>query len=388
MKKLSLYLLLILFASCGKAIKKIFGSKTPHEAYAEVLDNKDLDRTPEGRAWLAAAAKALTQPQVISLPYKQSGYFAPDRPRALGLQFNAKSGQRLTFVLSKKGDRPLTLFADVYATTGNGTNHLLAADTAQNEFYFDVPENGSYTLRLQPQLRQNGSYQLSVAVGPSLLFPVSGTKAKAGSFWGDSRDGGVRRHEGIDIFAPKLTPVLAGADGVVTSVQEGGLGGKVVWQKVQGRSISLYYAHLDKQLVQPGQTVKAGDTLGLVGNTGNAKNTPAHLHFGVYGYNGPVDPWPYVNQQVRKGATPPERNLNAYLETTKVIKTAGGANLPAQTLLTPLAVNEEGFIAEAPDGTLVFTAFNGVKPYKSGKNVAGNGATGAGSSGANQQKTF
>jgi murein DD-endopeptidase MepM/ murein hydrolase activator NlpD len=44
----------------------------------------------------------------------------------------------------------------------------------------------------------------------------------------------------------------------------------------------LYYAHLDTQLVVPGQFVRAGEPIGTVGNTGNAITTPPHLHFGVY----------------------------------------------------------------------------------------------------------
>jgi murein DD-endopeptidase MepM/ murein hydrolase activator NlpD len=64
-----------------------------------------------------------------------------------------------------------------------------------------------------------GEYTLSVSVGPSLGFPVSGNKASIGSFWGDNRDGGKRSHEGVDIFAAKLTPAIAAADGVVTGVR-------------------------------------------------------------------------------------------------------------------------------------------------------------------------
>jgi murein DD-endopeptidase MepM/ murein hydrolase activator NlpD len=50
----------------------------------------------------------------------------------------------------------------------------------------------------------------------------------------------------------------------------------------QKRRHSYYFAHLDSQYVRAGQRVKQGDTLGTVGNTGNARFTPAHLHFGIY----------------------------------------------------------------------------------------------------------
>ena len=65
----------------------------------------------------------------------------------------------------------------------------------------------------------------------------------------------------MDIFAPKNTPAVAVADGVVTAVEEAGIGGKVVWLRLNNKKITLYYAHLDKQLVSTGQLVKKGDIL-------------------------------------------------------------------------------------------------------------------------------
>jgi len=64
------------------------------------------------------------------------------------------------------------------------------------------------------------------------------------------------------------------------------------------RNQSLYYAHLDSQLVVENQLVEAGDTLGTVGNTGNARNTRPHLHLGLYKRGqGAIDPRPYVAYQ-------------------------------------------------------------------------------------------
>ncbi len=56
-----------------------------------------------------------------------------------------------------------------------------------------------------------------------------------------------------------------------------------------------YYAHLDTQVVRRGQRVSVGDTLGFVGNTGNARTTPPHLHFGLYS-GGSFDPYPALKQ--------------------------------------------------------------------------------------------
>jgi hypothetical protein len=96
------------------------------------------------------------------------------------------------------------------------------------------------------------------------------------------------------MFAARRTPVVAAANGRVTRVSETPIGGKVVWVRVKDKDYTLYYAHLDSQLVNDGQTVRMGDTLGLMGNTGNARTTAPHLHFGVYTFSGPVDPLPFV----------------------------------------------------------------------------------------------
>jgi peptidoglycan LD-endopeptidase LytH len=372
MKYIAYLMLLVLMSgsSCSSTLHKLFGDQTPHEKYADQLGDKGLEKTPEGRAWLAASQKALEAPQPVSLPYRQRGYFRSDKSRALGLQFTAKQGERITFSLIKNGTTPLVIFADVFKPTQSTTAPLLSADTASTQFSFDADETGTYVLRLQPQLYQSGGYSLSVSVGPSLGFPVSGTKAKPESFWGDERDGGKRRHEGVDIFAPKLTPAVAAADGYITGVREGGLGGKCVWLRPDGKNIFLYYAHLDKQLVHEGQSVKKGDVVGLVGNTGNARYTPSHLHFGIYTYNGAVDPFPFVNRAVKTAPDVPAKDLTVSLKLIKAQKEPAGTLATANTILIPLAVTAKGYIAELPDGNLIQAPFTAVKTIKQPDAVA------------------
>jgi peptidoglycan LD-endopeptidase LytH len=355
---LAIFLATALFAaSCSSLSKNIFSKKTPHEEYAEKLDDKNLDKTPEGRQWLAASKLSLENAQLVQLPYRQHGYFAPGKARALGLRFTAKRGERVSFSFLKKA--PFTLFADVFKEGEKEPALLLSADTASSQFSFDAEEAATYIVRLQPELFRSGEYSLSVSVGPSLGFPVGNNKARIGSFWGADRDGGKRRHEGVDIFAPKLTPVLAAEDGVVTGVKNEGIGGKTVWLRV-GNNITLYYAHLDKQLVTPGQFVKKGETLGLVGNTGNAKHTPPHLHFGIYTYNGAIDPLPFINKEVKTAPVVPGKNLESPLQLTKTQKT-GTVIIAANTVLIPLAVNQNGYVCELPDGRLIQVPFASVQ---------------------------
>src|SRR5690606_16676185 len=120
----------------------------------------------------------------------------------------------------------------------------------------------------------------------------------------DPRDGDVRKHEGVDIFSSRGTPVVAASPGWVRRVGDNRLGGKVVWINNRELGISQYYAHLDSQLVRSGQQVNAGDTIGLVGNTGNAITTAPHLHFGIYkSGRGAVNPFPFLQDLHLPGET-------------------------------------------------------------------------------------
>jgi murein DD-endopeptidase MepM/ murein hydrolase activator NlpD len=132
------------------------------------------------------------------------------------------------------------------------------------------------------------------AIAKELYFPVAGNQSNVGSVWGDEREGGRRKHEGIDIFAAKGTPVVAISDGVIEYTGNDDIGGKTITLQPDDYEWEAYYAHLDVQYVSNGQRVKKGQLLGTVGNTGNARTTPAHLHFGIYTDNGAVDPLPYV----------------------------------------------------------------------------------------------
>jgi peptidoglycan LD-endopeptidase LytH len=382
MKNTSTLLLLtaVMAIACSSPIKGIFGKKTPHEQYADKLDDKDLEKTPEGRQWLAASQKALSEPVSIDLPYRQQGYFHADKSRALGLEFNAHAGERISFSLTRKNDSRLMIYADIFRS-GTLTDPVLSTDTASTQFSFDIAETGKYIVRLQPELSGSGEYSFTISINPSLGFPVTDSKARVESIWGDRRDGGKRKHEGIDIFARKGSPAIAATDGVVTGVKEGGLGGKVVWMKANDKNYYLYYAHLDKQLVEQGQAVKKGDVLGLVGNTGNARHTLSHLHFGVYTSNGPINPLPFVNKEIQSAPDLAYRSLSGYLKVIKKDKASDGSILIANTLLVPLALQAKGYIAELPEGQQVVVPLNAVQlikgPVRSANAIASSGGGGS-----------
>jgi peptidoglycan LD-endopeptidase LytH len=124
---------------------------------------------------------------------------------------------------------------------------------------------------------------LEVPSQAQLSMPVLGMRpSDVVSQWQAPRSGG-RKHQGVDLFAQKGTAVLSATNGIIWRVGEDSLGGNVVSVLGDGRAI-YYYAHLDSfnPDIKVGNRVTTGTQLGTVGNTGNAKNTPSHLHFGVY----------------------------------------------------------------------------------------------------------
>ncbi len=133
---------------------------------------------------------------------------------------------------------------------------------------------------------------LSTDAAPAhLVMPVDALNARRlTDTWRAPRPGG-RRHEGIDIFAPKGTPVVSTTRGIVVRVGTNRLGGQVVTVLGPGLE-SHYYAHLDRfGSFSVGDIVQPGDVLGYVGNTGNARGTPSHLHYGIY-QRGARNPYP------------------------------------------------------------------------------------------------
>ena len=103
--------------------------------------------------------------------------------------------------------------------------------------------------------------------------------------WGFPRSGG-RQHQGVDIFAAHGTPLYAAADGVILRLANDRLGGLAV-HLLDDAGHRYYYAHLDGFAVVAGERVRAGDVIGVVGNTGNARTTPPHLHWQYHPANGP-----------------------------------------------------------------------------------------------------
>jgi len=307
---LGLLVLLLALAGCSKpqTLSALFQKTTPHDDYARALDRAGLQEAALGRQWQQAASQALRDSLLVTLPVLETGYFRPEQPTAASYRYAVRAGELVHVRLTLAPGPTLAsrVFVDAFALGAGRAPELqkwVATDTTAAGTYdysYQVADDGQHLLRVQPELLTAGRYTLRLWRGPGLgLFPVKGRTDQAiGSFWGNERDGGARRHEGVDIFAPRGTPAVAATDGYITRTGESRLGGLVVWLADAHTGQHLYYAHLSKQLVHPGQQVRAGDTLGLVGNTGNARTTAPHLHFGIYrAGRGAVDPWPFLHRE-------------------------------------------------------------------------------------------
>jgi peptidoglycan LD-endopeptidase LytH len=145
-------------------------------------------------------------------------------------------------------------------------------------------------------LRYNNRYNALVQqeMPRSLSIPVDGVTANLlKNTWGSAREG--HRHQGIDIFAPRNTPVRSATAGIVENKGMRGLGGQVVTISGPG-GYRLYYAHLEDFGPQEvGDWVEAGEIIGTVGNSGNAAISSTHLHYGIYEPSGKaVNPYPFL----------------------------------------------------------------------------------------------
>lgn len=291
----------LLSLSCKRSqpLNKIFQKQTARERYEQSLVKANLTETTLGQKWISAGQRVLKDSLLIVLPFQETGFFSSETPGAVAYRLMARRGEVLTIHITTIPD-DFVLFADFFEVeSSNPLNleHLVSADTTEPGFSYEIKNDGLYLLRLQPELLQGGQYTITMSSRGALSFPVQSKDTRnIGSLFGVDREGGRRRHEGVDIFSARGTPALSAIEGTVSRINTNRLGGKVVWLRDRERRQTLYYAHLDSQMVSPGQKVFPGDTVGLIGNTGNAITTPPHLHFGIYSSGeGAIDPFPFIN---------------------------------------------------------------------------------------------
>ena len=273
-----------------------FAVRSPAPAKSAVATSSEPVST--GRLWFAAVQNALDDAREVDVPFADLGKASDGSGGPVAFAFEAHRGQALELKLERDAAAPADarIYVEVFRVVevlGDGLHERLAAlRPSTSSLRSRLPSDGTYHVLVQAD-ENSGQYRLTLELDAALPFPVVGAREDAiRSLFGASRDSGQRHHEGVDIFVKRLTPVLAVAPGRVMPRQDA-LGGNVVWLNTPGTS--YYYAHLDRVAVRDQQAVKAGDVLGYVGNTGNARNMPSHLHFGVYKWGRePVDPLPLL----------------------------------------------------------------------------------------------
>jgi murein DD-endopeptidase MepM/ murein hydrolase activator NlpD len=145
-----------------------------------------------------------------------------------------------------------------------------------------------------PANKSSASFNTTARRVPAFIWPVQGTITRG------FKQGNKHRHDGIDIAAPKGTPIRAAADGKViySDWGPGGYGRIVILR--HNADIVTVYAHNDRNLVRVGQLVRQGEQIATIGKSGRASGY--HLHFETRRKTVPVSPFIFLssNQQIAR----------------------------------------------------------------------------------------
>lgn len=237
---------------------------------------------PGGIAWLHLNSQSNTPPDVryrerrVTVLPVASGWIA-----VIGIPLDTRLGQH-TVIDQGTGERyAFEVFDKQYKT-----QHIRLKNRRQvSPEKSDVDRIRQETAKIKAALASPWR--------PTLLSPLPLLKPVAGRFGGTF---GLRRyfngearkpHSGLDIVAAKNTPIVAAADGVIVNTGSYFFNGNTVFID-HGQSIVTVYCHLQDILVDVGQVVVRGQTIGTVGQSGRA--TGPHLHWGVSMNNTMIDP--------------------------------------------------------------------------------------------------
>ncbi len=172
-----------------------------------------------------------------------------------------------------------------------------AGDDTQNEWQVADETKIDTWRRYDGAMREALS---SLAQQPTPTFPIPVLFGVAVSDlspnFGDARGNGTRIHEGLDIMAPRGTPIASPTDAIVLRTGDGPSSGLVVYTANPGGE-TVVYMHLDKiaEGLTQGKRIPRGHIIGFVGDTGNAKGAGTHLHLEVR-KNGATDPLPRLTE--------------------------------------------------------------------------------------------
>ncbi|HSR41291.1 MAG TPA: M23 family metallopeptidase, partial [Longimicrobiales bacterium] len=265
------------------------------QAYAEGLRAEDTPGPEAVEAWLDAARRALDSPVAVALPFDGNGWMSGSELAAVAYRFPLREGQVVEASVSAPS--AVRYFVELFrvpADTAAEALFVAEADSLDGALAHESRADGDYVLRIVPEPYGGGRYSVEIARRAALPFPVARRgPSSIVSRYGAPRDGGRRDHEGVDIIAPRGTPVLAVTRALVHRVGRSENGGNYVWLQDWTRRKNIYYAHLERSWVDVGMVVEPGDGIGTVGTTGNASGP--HLHFAIYDLDRrSSDPVPYI----------------------------------------------------------------------------------------------
>ena len=348
-----------------------------HDDYRHSLEATSLSETALGRDWQRVGDSALRSPVEVETPFTETVYIDAAQAFATGYRFSVVRGQRTEVQLSVQPTSDWRIYLDLFREPekqGEPPVHVASGGEGDLRLAFEPRQDGTYLLRLHSELLRGGSCTLEIKNVASLDFPVAGHDASSiGSTFGAPREAGRRAHHGVDIFARRHTEVLATSDARVRRVDEWKLGGNIIWLEDPERNIRLYFAHLQTHDVEQGVWVKAGDRIGTVGNSGNARTTPPHLHFGVYARGqGPIDPYPFIHQPTQKphAVRVDLDNLGRWVRTKKdgvSLRPQPGRDpllqeMPKHTPLFVLAGSSRSYRVALPNGVAGYVAESETEP--------------------------
>jgi len=337
---------------------------SPHDSYYSALLRENLRSTAE--RWRSDAEESLSSPLPITLPYGERRLLETHYLQPVTFSIDVKIDQLIQVDIFPSPNTRVEVFVDIFHVQDTAKLTRIGSMPAKAlTLKLAVEQTGKYLVRIHPSHSAQGLMDVAITSPLRYGFPVDTERENAvQSFFGVDRDGGARRHEGIDIFAPRGTPVIAAEAGMVTRVGDTPRGGKNVW--VRGDQRSFYYAHLDSIAVSPGSRVARGEVLGTVGNTGNAVTTNPHLHFGIYKFaQGAVDPLPFVGRKKSVNSfTPPSVELSPRLLSIRAEK-ANLRSAPSQksAIIASLMLAELMQVDSIAGNWLRVTTGDGIKGF-------------------------
>ena len=169
------------------------------------------------------------------------------------------------------------------------TSRSMGSGESISRASYDEADGGKYSGSLRTKIKKLDNDRVDDIPVPVLFVDYADIYPDFGA----PRDGGKRKHQGQDILAPKNSFIVSPTDAVVTKIGKGESAGIYVYTANPGGEV-FAYMHLEKIApgLKRGSVLAPGDLIGFVGNTGNARYTPSHLHFEIRKGRKPLDPYP------------------------------------------------------------------------------------------------